>query len=201
MDKKEEPKKQEIEASKTEEVQDEKKVKGSAQEQELTELDTTKAECAKLKQELEEANKKIVSLNEDMLRVRADGENYRKRLIRDKEEAVQFANLALITDLLQPLDDFKRAMNAAKSTRDFDKIQEGVELVSKKMYDMLEKNWGLEEMNPDGQEFDPSKHEACMMVQDEKLEKEIVLQTLATGYTLHGRVLRPAKVKVGKPNN
>lgn len=146
--------------------------------------------------ELESAN---AELKDQMLRRQAELENYRKRLIRDKEEAVQFANENLIRDLLGFLDNMERALAAAKSTGDVKGLIEGFEMTQGQLLSTLDKNWGLKAIDSVGQEFDPSLHEACMMAVDENLEKETVLDEFQKGYTLHGRVIRPAKVKIGKP--
>ena len=146
--------------------------------------------------ELEAAN---AELKDQMLRRQAELENYRKRLIRDKEEAVQFANENLIRDLLGFLDNMERALAAAKTTGDVKGLIEGFEMTQGQLLSTLDKNWGLKAIESVGQEFDPSLHEACMMAVDGSLEKETVLDEFQKGYTLHGRVIRPAKVKIGKP--
>ena len=146
--------------------------------------------------ELEAAN---ADLKDQMLRRQAELENYRKRLIRDKEEAVQFANESLIRDILGFLDNMDRALAAAKNGGDLNALIEGFEMTQNQLLSTLEKNWGLKGIDSVGQEFDPSLHEACMMTIDENLDKETVLEEFQTGYTLHDRVIRPSKVKIGKP--
>lgn len=146
--------------------------------------------------ELEAAN---ADLKDQMLRRQAELENYRKRLIRDKEEAVQYANESLIRDLLGFLDNMERALAAGKSSGDVKGLVEGFEMTQNQLLSTLDKNWGLKAIDSVGQEFDPSLHEACMMAVDENLDKETVLEEFQKGYTLHGRVIRPAKVKIGKP--
>lgn len=146
--------------------------------------------------ELEAAN---AELKDQMLRRQAELENYRKRLIRDKEEAVQFANESLIRDILGFLDNMERALTAAKNGGDVNALIEGFEMTQNQLLSTLDKNWGLKAIESVGQEFDPSLHEACMMTVDENLDKETVLEEFQKGYTLHDRVIRPAKVKIGKP--
>ncbi|MBG0766030.1 nucleotide exchange factor GrpE [Sphaerochaeta halotolerans] len=168
--------------------------------QEMSELEQKELEIVRLKEQLATAQEEAASLKEQMLRDRADLENYRKRLIRDKEETVKFANENLIRDLLQPLDDLGRAIQIAESTKDYEKVHDGVVMVNKQLYSTLEKNWGLQKIDSVGKEFDPLEHEAYQVAVDDSLEHEVVLEEYAVGYKLHGRVLRPAKVKVGKPN-
>ena len=146
--------------------------------------------------ELEAAN---AELKDQMLRRQAELENYRKRLIRDKEEAVQYANESLIRDLLGFLDNMERALAAGKNSGDVKGLVEGFEMTQNQLLSTLDRNWGLKAIESMGQEFDPSLHEACMMAVDESLDKETVLEEFQKGYTLHGRVIRPAKVKIGKP--
>lgn len=165
-----------------------------------SELEQKELENVRLKEQLETAQRELASLKEQMLRDRADLENYRKRLIRDKEDSIKFANENLIKDLLQPLDDFSRALEAAESTKDYAKVHDGVVMVNSQLYSTLEKNWGLQKIESVGKEFNPEEHEAYMVVTDDSLEAETVLQEFIVGYKLHGRVLRPSKVKVGKPN-
>ena len=172
----------------------------AAEEEAATEEQTEEVSQEELLQnrvaELEAAN---AELKDQMLRRQAELENYRKRLIRDKEEAVQFANENLIRDLLGFLDNMERALAAAKNTGDVKGLIEGFEMTQGQLLSTLDKNWGLKAIESVGQEFDPSLHEACMMAVDESLDKETVLDEFQKGYTLHGRVIRPAKVKIGKP--
>lgn len=171
----------------------------SVVEEDAAQLDPKEAEIVALNTKVGELEGEVASLKDQMLRKQADVENYRKRLIRDKEESVQYANAKLITDLLQPLDDFDRAIAAAESTKDFQTMYDGIVMVRKQMFGMLERNWGLHQIEAVGKEFDPAEHEACMMVEDPSCEVETVLDDFAKGYKLHDRVIRPSKVRVGKP--
>lgn len=192
---------EESNSSKKEKSKDKKnKKEKETDEKKLTPLEEKDLEIAKLQKQLEEAKDSEQKAKDDLIRKVAEVENFRKRLIRDKEESVQFANTQLINDLLQSLDDFDRAITASEESRDFDKIHDGVVIVNDKLHSILEKNWGLKRLECVGEEFDPSKHEAYMMEQSDEYDKEIVLLELGSGYTLHDRVIRPAKVKVGKPN-
>ena len=152
-----------------------------------------------LSQKVEELEKANAELKDQMLRRQAELENYRKRLIRDKEEAIQFSNENLIKDLLGFLDNMDRALAAAKNGGDLEGLIKGFEMTRDQLLSTLDKNWGLKAIEAVGNEFDPSLHEACMMAVDESLDKETVLEEFQKGYTLHDRVIRPAKVKIGKP--
>ena len=152
-----------------------------------------------LRNKVEELEKANAELKDQMLRRQAELENYRKRLIRDKEEAVQFANESLIRDILGFLDNMDRALAAAKNGGDTNALIEGFEMTQNQLLSTLDRNWGLKGIEAVGQEFDPSLHEACMMTVDGSLDKETVLEEFQKGYTLHDRVIRPSKVKIGKP--
>ena len=179
----------------TEEQVAEENTEAEAQEDQTEEVSQEEILQAKVA-ELEAAN---AELKDQMLRRQAELENYRKRLIRDKEEAVQFANESLIRDILGFLDNMERALTAAKNGGDVNALIEGFEMTQNQLLSTLDKNWGLKAIDSVGQEFDPSLHEACMMTVDENLDKETVLEEFQKGYTLHDRVIRPAKVKIGKP--
>lgn len=171
----------------------------SVVEESAAELDPKEAEIVALNTKVGELEAEVASMKDQMLRKQADVENFRKRLIRDKDDAVQYANTKLINDLLQPLDDFDRAIAAAESTKDFQTMFDGIVMVRKQLFGMLERNWGLHQIEAVGKEFDPVEHEACMMVEDPSCEVETILDDFAKGYKLHDRVIRPSKVRVGKP--
>ena len=153
---------------------------------------------------LEEENKRLAKElsdeKESFLRKVADMDNYRKRLVREKEAAIQFANERLLNDLIPILDDFERAIDAGEQSGDIGAYADGVKLIQKRLLDVLDRNWGLKRMDDlIGKEFSPHEHEAMMMEEGEHFDTETVLAELQKGYYLHDRVLRTAKVKVGKP--
>ncbi len=154
---------------------------------------------ANLEADLEQAKAELLEEKSTYLRKAADMENYRKRVIREKEQAVQYANERLINDLIPILDDFDRAIESSQSAEG-EGHAEGVKMIRQQMLDMLEKNWGLKVMSDIvGTEFSPHEHEALMMESRDDIEHETVLAELQKGYYLHSKVLRHAKVKVGKP--
>lgn len=184
--------KQEIREEVLNEAENEIKEPAEEQVEEVSQEEILQAKV----EELEKAN---AELKDQMLRRQAELENYRKRLIRDKEEAIQFSNENLIRDLLGFLDNMDRALAAAKNGGDLNGLVEGFEMTRDQLLSTLDRNWGLKVIESVGKEFDPSLHEACMMAVDESLDKETVLDEFQKGYTLHERVIRPAKVKIGKP--
>ena len=123
--------------------------------------------------------------------------NYRKRKDEETSNMLKFANMDLILELLPVLDNFERALNMKSDLTGFDKYTEGYKLLYSHMLDTLKK-FGVEEIPALGLEFDPNVHEAVMIDSKEDSENDIVLEIFNKGYTLKGRVIRPAKVKVNK---
>ncbi|MFO8009493.1 MAG: nucleotide exchange factor GrpE [Dehalococcoidia bacterium] len=127
-------------------------------------------------------------------RAQADFVNYKKRVEQDKAEFARFANSNLMSSLLPVIDDFERALeNVPEEVADSGWV-EGIEMIYRKMMSILE-SLGLSTIKAEGEEFDPNYHEALM---HEEGEEGKVLEELQKGYMVHDRLLRPAKVKVGK---
>ena len=156
-------------------------------------------EVAALKEQIQKLEAEKAEMKDQFLRKAADFDNFRKRLIRDKEEAVSFANTSLLTDLIDVLDDFERAEEAAKKSKDFETLANGVDLIEKRLMGLLEKKWGLTKYVPVNEAFDPEKHEALMMTESPDVKEATVAEVFQNGYILHGRVIRHAKVKVSMP--
>ncbi len=128
-------------------------------------------------------------------RIKADYENARKRLEREKEEFIRFAQYNVLKDLLAVLDDFERAHSAALETGDIESLIKGLDMIGKDLHSLL-KRYGVEEIDARGKKFDPELHEALMQEDNAEEEPFTVLSVLQKGYTMHGKVLRPARVKV-----
>ena len=128
----------------------------------------------------------------DLKRVAADFENYRKRAARDQESLVARAHERLVKELLPVLDDLERALQAAAEHEEA-KLEEGVRLVHRELWDSLAKE-GLVEVSADGR-FDPHVHEA-LLSQPSDAEEGTVIEVIQKGYRLGDRVLRPARVVV-----
>jgi molecular chaperone GrpE len=130
---------------------------------------------------------------EHLQRLQAEFDNYRKRVLKEQTDAVERAAAPAILRLLEVLDDFELALMAATEQPEFDRFLHGVELVYAKLADTL-KAEGLERIEAEGKPFDPERHEALMQTGDG--EHLTVADVLRPGYTLRGRVLRPAGVRV-----
>lgn len=147
-------------------------------------------------QELEEENSQ---LKNDYLRKQADFDNFRKRMLRDKEEAIKYANSSLLQDLIAIIDDFERAIKSNQESQDFKSFHSGIEMIEKQFTSMLDRKYGLKRFDSQGEEFDPEKHEALAMEESEDHDTQTVVEDYLKGYMLHDRVLRHAKVKVATP--
>ncbi len=126
-------------------------------------------------------------------RLQAEFDNYRKRVMKEQTQAIELAAAPTIGRLLEVLDDFELALMAASEKPDFDRFRHGVELVYAKLADSL-KAEGLQRIAAEGEPFDPELHEALM--QSGEGEHLVVADVLRPGYTLKGRVIRPAGVRV-----
>lgn len=148
-------------------------------------------------QALKESSVKADEYLDKLLRIQADFDNYKKRLDRDKAEFVKFANEGVITQILNIVDDFDRAVEAGKSKHDFDVLYKGIEMIHKDMKEFLEK-YGVKEIVANGKPFNPNEHEAMMQEESNEHPEDHVVEELQKGYMLNGRVIRPSKVKVSK---
>lgn len=185
-----------------EEMKKEEVAQAAAEEEKTASAEeNAEAEVDVLRGKVKELEDTIADLRDKALREAAEVENYKKRLRQEKENAVKYANEALIKDLLDPLDNFSRAIEASEKSKDFDTIRTGVVMVEDQLHSILKNNWGLESYSPEGEDFDPSDMEACMMQEADGIDKEKVMQVFMKGYKLHGKVIRAAKVAVGKPKS
>ncbi len=149
----------------------------------------------------EAAEKEIEKWKTEYLRKAADFENYRKRMIKEKQEAIEYANETLLQDLIHVLDDFDRAIDAINTycdekTRSY---MEGFEIIKKQFYSMLENKYSLAYYKSEGEKFDPNIHEAKASRESGDVSEEMVEKELLKGYKLHNRIVRTAQVETVKP--
>jgi molecular chaperone GrpE len=150
-------------------------------------------------QEIESLKQEISDLKDQYLRKQADMDNFRKRLMREKEDAIAFANRQLLEDLITIIDNFERAIQSSEAGKDYESFHDGIVMIEKEFVGMLERKWHLTRFESVGEEFDPSKHEAMMMEDSTEHDRQVVLQDFQKGYMLQDQVLRAAKVKVANP--
>jgi molecular chaperone GrpE len=153
------------------------------------------AEIERLRQALDEKTREAESQQDRYLRAVAEFDNARKRAARDREDYVRFATESLVRDLLPVLDNFDRALDAARGDAGAAAWTAGVELIHRELLRVLEKV-GVTPFSAVGERFDPGRHEAVARVPaGDQPEMTVVGETLR-GYLMHGRVLRPAMVTV-----
>ena len=157
-------------------------------------------EIEKKIQEINEMNQKITEQDQtindyysQLQRNQADFENYKKRSEKDLKDYIRYANENLILKIIEAYEDLGRALKADESHN----LREGVEIIYKKLKDVLERE-GLKEILCEGEKFDPFKHEALMIEDNEDYPNGVIIEELGKGYTLDSKVIKYSKVKVCK---
>ncbi|MCD6262167.1 MAG: nucleotide exchange factor GrpE [Deltaproteobacteria bacterium] len=139
--------------------------------------------------------------NFDMyIRCKAEMENFKKRVQKEKQDMIKYSNESLIKELLSVVDNLEKALEVSKEKHSLDILQEGIELTLKGFKDILKKA-GIECVEAVGKPFDPNFHEAVSIVTDDSAEHNTVQEELQKGYMLNGRLIRPAMVVVNKKND
>ncbi len=148
---------------------------------------------AALEEKLAAAKKEAADNYDRYIRAIADLENFRRRVAREKDELRQFAAASLLESLLPILDNLQLGLAAARQQTDTNAIVDGVAMILEQLRGVLDRH-GLKEVNPVGKQFDPHLHESISHQASAEVPEEHVLQVVRIGYTLHGRLLRPASV-------
>ena len=164
---------------------------------EEVEAEGIEAEEDAIAADLDKARAEAESYLDDLRRLQADFDNYRKRTLREQTARAASASQALVARLLPVLDNFELAVSSAERSRDFDRMLKGVEMVFGELREVLEGE-GLVRIEAEGKPFDPERHEAVIAVEEEDTEPGMVVDIVRAGYELRGKVLRPAMVKVAK---
>ncbi len=175
--------------------ENEKKEESKEQESPAQSTGGGSSEPADDASKLAEAEKQAEMYKDLMYRKAAEFENYRKRAESESASIVKFANESLISELLPVLDDFERSIKAAKTSKDFDSLYRGIELIYQKLVKNLEKR-GVKSFETVGKEFDVAFHDALLQIPREDVAPHTVLEEVEKGYTLHDKVIRHAKVIV-----
>lgn len=177
-------------------MQENDKYESVAADQETQAAPPDQQEQEGLKRELENLKKEYDIVYDQLLRKQADFENYKKRVDRERSEFVQFASAELIKELLNALDSFDLALrNAATDRAEGENTLRGFELIYKQLQDTLSR-FGLKPIEAKGKKFDPNYHQAVSTQTSNDLEENTVIEEMRKGYTLNGRLLRPAMVSV-----
>lgn len=159
------------------------------EEQEADEQQTEESDPTQTLQEELEAQK------DAYLRLRAEYDNFRKRTAKERLEIADTVKSNVLTEILGVIDNFERAMSAPCSD---DEYKKGINMINDKFYSIL-KNLGVEEINPEGEEFDPSIANAISQVEDEELGANVVTQVFQKGYRIGDKIVRYAMVSVANP--
>lgn len=195
---------------KTEQTDETKAEEASSQESAASEnkADSDSKEGAKADSEekkektpeerIAELEKENADLKDQLLRRAADFDNYRKRMMQEKQDAFDYGNANLLKDLLDSLDNFDRTLDAAKDAKDAKSIADGIRMINKSLVSMLENKYNLVAFGKEGDDFDPDLHEAIGMQQGD-VKKEQLAAVYLKGYKLKEKVIRHAKVMVVKP--
>jgi len=154
---------------------------------------------AELEKKIADLEKERDGFKDQFLRKTADFDNYRKRMIKEKQEAFDYANTSLLQDLLESLDNFDRTVEAAATATDPKSIADGVKMINKSLVGMLENKYNLVSYGEVGDAFNPDIHEAIGSSNDPVAEP-VLKAVYLKGYKLKDRVIRHAKVMVSMPD-
>lgn len=160
-------------------------------------LEEALARIGCLEMEASARDQEVQELKDRLLRERADLENFKKRIAREKAEALRFANEPLLRDLLPMLDNLQRAIHAAESAGAAKVFVDGVRMVATSFQDALGR-FGVTRIHALGEPFDPNRHEALAQVENADAPPGTVIEEHAAGWLLHDRLLRPAQVIVSR---
>ncbi len=150
-----------------------------------------------LKERLAKSEEQTKELEDRLLRLAAEFDNYKKRMAKEFGYLIKNANENLMLQLLDTLDNFQRALDSAKTSNDYENFHKGVELIYTHMKEILTKE-GLKEIEALGKPFDPNFHEAVTQVESDEHDEGIIIDEISKGYMLNDRLLRASKVVVSK---
>jgi len=182
--------------------QENENLETSEQTEEQTEVETQEEEKTTEVDPLEAAQAEAAEYKDKYLRAHADFENSKRRLEKDKMNAVSYANESFAKDILAVIDSFENALESIEGADEenssdvLEKMKEGVKLTYEQLKKILEKNH-IKEVDCSG-EFDPEVHQAIMQVESDEHNEGDVVQVMQKGYTIKDRVLRPAMVSTCK---
>ena len=184
----------EVEKAESKEENEEDSSKELTRTEEIEEKEKpTKVEI--LKERLQKSEKECKDLEDKLLRLAAEFDNFKKRTTKEFDNLIKFANQDLTLKLTDALDNFERALDSAKNSTDFDSFHRGVELIYTHLKEILTKE-GLEEIKTVGQKFDPNLHEAISQVESDEYPEGVIVQEISKGYVLKDRVIKAPKVIV-----
>lgn len=154
-------------------------------------------EISLLRTSLEAKSTECNEYRDTLLRLQAEFENYRKRMVREQTQFLERAVERFVLELLPIIDNLERAIVAADEKHDLAQLSSGVSMVHSQIVDLFAKE-GIEIIDPIGKRFDPTEQHAVLSVEDAEHDDDTVLEVLQKGYSLKGKIVRPAMVKVSK---
>lgn len=184
-----------------EDIKDTTTEETSANEQEVREEaaaeENVAEEQAEAKEEavVDEKDEKITELNNRLMRLQADFDNFRRRTQGEKEQLSGFVTAGVVGKFLKVLDNFERAEASAEKTADLESLLTGMKQI-RRQFEEVFKELGVEEIVAQDAKFDPNLHEAVMRGQNPDMEDETIDMVFEKGYKLHDRVIRHSKVRV-----
>lgn len=155
------------------------------------------SEITAIKADLEQAKSEASEYLGLLQRVKAEFENYKKRIIREQTQFLESASQELVKALLPLMDNLERALEAGSETEDYQDLAAGVAMIYSQMREIFVKE-GLGEINPEGEPFDPAYHEAVLALEHPEAPANTVVEVFRKGYQFKGKVLRPAAVTVAR---
>ena len=167
--------------------------KAHKEQQKKEEVHVSQEEWQTLKEKAEKAE----GYFDQLLRLQAEFENIRKRLQKEKEDHTKYAHGEIVLGLLPIYDHFVLALSSMNGSSDSDLILKGVTLIKNEMWDFLTSH-GLSKIETVGLPFNPEQHEAVGITEDDSKQENTVVEEVRPGYLLHGKLLRPASVKVSR---
>jgi molecular chaperone GrpE len=156
-------------------------------------------DAERLRTELDAVKAQLAERFDAQLRLQAEFENFKKRMLKEQAEQLKYAQLPLLKELTQAMDNLERALAhiRAQGSPEAQGLAGGIEMVAKQIGDTFER-FGMLRMKTQGAPFDPTRHEAVSAVETDQVPEHRVLQEFQAGYVLHDRVVRPAMVSVAK---
>jgi len=154
-------------------------------------------QVSELNHQLETKKGELEELKNRLLRLQSDFENFRRRSRKEMEEMIRYGGERVINGLLPVMDNFERALAAARDNPEVTQFAIGMEMIYRQFKETLEKE-GLQEIPALLEPFNPEKHEAVMQVVTDEYEDNTIVEEVKKGYALHDKVLRPSMVKVAK---
>ena len=172
--------------SKTEEICTEKKLLESVEEQKTV-----------MRQSIEEEKRKTQDYYEQLLRLNADFENYRKRVEKEKREHFEYGKNSLMTELIDVFETVKLAKSMIEKSTSSESVQEGLHLIEKKLAEIL-KLHNVVTVATLGEKYNPFFHDVVGVVENNDVEEDVILEEIKAGYKIDDKIFKPAMVKIAK---